>query len=1366
MAIMKNSLRVSRLDGDSSPGSRGSVSSEEDEEEVRTRSSASETDGADVSDVDSGMGSDEFDISELAEAGTELCQVGNQSCSIPLELYDLPDLGTVLSLETWNDCLSEEERFALAEYLPDMDQETFGRTLKELFSAQNVHFGSPLVELFNRLKAGLCDPRIVLYRRGVNFFQRRQHYHYLCKYQNAMVGSLFRIRDAWQNCAGYGIEERLRLLNILRSQRPLCYERDGDMESETDSESGDSGDRYWNKRFKMDRRAVQSSRLSFDIMSRGSGMPMEQMKIGKENSKGVLKVAAPKVSAQKEYLGAAGQYPSAAKHSAEAKTRMPMSLLSLPWQDQVADYDLGNSQRPRHQMSDDQDDFEEKGYEMGLQGGWNALCGNAATRANLLKLGKKNELRKRDGRGIFGDDGPDGYDRLPHYQGRSRNSDQAVTIASYDHRSLDTLKKYSEERTYPARERPQHQPLKGSQVDQSAGSHPFQHNKMLEEAISMDRGKKWKVRDGNKTGKSRVGHYSKIKSYKTTPAQMDDSYFHSDLRAKTLQGKIKNKSPQYEGMGMNDARGSTMYSQSEETESDSSDQVEEDGGTNHSVRKLGHLSGDLEVYHLGVAKSLSDSKKVNKLTKMDQKVYSHFADRATSICTKEVEPYATKGKHKGKTNEPNYLSDVKLKKKGQIPKSNEKLQPSLLKMYNTEKKRKGMIDLETSSQKPVYLRDYGRGMLAEHKENLDGSSRLLGNQMRVYKSGKGKQPSDALTIEANHYERPNMSLLECNSVKKKTKVKAEGMCVDEPDEPLYQQSSPKQQIDDHNVKKKKGKRKADAASDSLIVATSEPVIPEKGTADIEPEGELQKKPFTLITPTIHTGFSFSIIHLLSAVRKAMVTPHAEDLTVIGNHHEKNVGRLMREEQNNLLQVANGTQVLHSHENMDGYTSEHAGQNKLPSLTVQEIVNHVRSNPGDPCILETQEPLQDLVRGVLKIFSSKTAPLGAKGWKALVFYEKSNKSWMWISPVTTSSSDNDTVEETSAEAWGIPHKMLVKLVDAFANWLKSGQKTLQQIGSLPAPPISMLSNLDEKERFKDLRAQKSLNTISPSSDEVRAYFRKEELLRYSIPDRAFSYTAADGKKSIVAPLRRGGGKPTSKARDHFMLKHDRPPHVTILCLVRDAAARLPGSIGTRADVCTLIRDSQYIVEDVSDAQVNQVVSGALDRLHYERDPCVQFDGDRKLWVYLHRDREEEEFEDDGTSSTKKWKRPRKDATDQSDMGTVNDGSYHASGDPAMGGSTARYHYDPDLNNIKSSSIKAGEKPELYNDLRPDVENIQSFVDSKPGTRNQSNSLSWEAPGLNLLEENKMVCQENSMNEDFDDEAFSREKPVGLMSTSLL
>ncbi|KAK8683555.1 hypothetical protein V6N13_039614 [Hibiscus sabdariffa] len=75
----------------------------------------------------------------------------------------------------------------------------------------------------------------------------------------------------------------------------------------------------------------------------------------------------------------------------------------------------------------------------------------------------------------------------------------------------------------------------------------------------------------------------------------------------------------------------------------------------------------------------------------------------------------------------------------------------------------------------------------------------------------------------------------------------------------------------------------------------------------------------------------------------------------------------------------------------------------------------------------------------------------------------------------SSNNIESIEEvTSPEAWG------------------SSSENACQV------------NVDEKERFRDLKAQKSLNTISSSS----AYFRREELLRYSIPDKAFSYTAAD------------------------------------------------------------------------------------------------------------------------------------------------------------------------------------------------------------------------------------------------------------------
>ena len=42
------------------------------------------------------------------------------------------------------------------------------------------------------------------------------------------------------------------------------------------------------------------------------------------------------------------------------------------------------------------------------------------------------------------------------------------------------------------------------------------------------------------------------------------------------------------------------------------------------------------------------------------------------------------------------------------------------------------------------------------------------------------------------------------------------------------------------------------------------------------------------------------------------------------------------------------------------------------------------------------------------------------------------------------------------------------------------------------------------------------------------------------------------------------------------------------------------------------------------QLNNAVSGALDRLHYEKDPCVRYDSTRKVWIYLHRGRSEEDF----------------------------------------------------------------------------------------------------------------------------------------------
>ena len=39
-------------------------------------------------------------------------------------------------------------------------------------------------------------------------------------------------------------------------------------------------------------------------------------------------------------------------------------------------------------------------------------------------------------------------------------------------------------------------------------------------------------------------------------------------------------------------------------------------------------------------------------------------------------------------------------------------------------------------------------------------------------------------------------------------------------------------------------------------------------------------------------------------------------------------------------------------------------------------------------------------------------------------------------------------------------------------------------------------------------------------------------------------------------------------------------------------------------------------------MSSTISGALDRLHYMTDACVKYDSEKKLWIYLHIDRNQE------------------------------------------------------------------------------------------------------------------------------------------------
>jgi hypothetical protein len=186
-----------------------------------------------------------------------------------------------------------------------------------------------------------------------------------------------------------------------------------------------------------------------------------------------------------------------------------------------------------------------------------------------------------------------------------------------------------------------------------------------------------------------------------------------------------------------------------------------------------------------------------------------------------------------------------------------------------------------------------------------------------------------------------------------------------------------------------------------------------------------------------------------------------------------------------------------------------------------------------------------------------------------------------------------------------------------------------------------------------RSQKTAIGIRPASEEKRRLFRAQEFHRYDlsgdgVSGQPFTYylqkpvrdvtegtnwpsiEGYQGPASLtVPPVSKGS---LARPREHYALVNDRPAEVSVLCIVRDAVGRLPGGVGTRPDVAQVLRDSQYIADNVSDAQLNQVVSGALDRMHSQPGSCVQYDAEQKLWVYIHRGHSAADFRSNSTGTS--------------------------------------------------------------------------------------------------------------------------------------
>uniref|UniRef100_A0ACD5ZS70 Uncharacterized protein n=1 Tax=Avena sativa TaxID=4498 RepID=A0ACD5ZS70_AVESA len=167
--------------------------------------------------------SQESDDCQQAEVDCELAMSGGQVCNIPYGLYDLPELKDILSLETWNLCLTEDDRLRLAAYLPDMDQHDLFTTLTELFSGSDMFFGSPLRGFFDRLSGGFYSPDVSQARELLMNLQRRRYYHFLKLYHDSMVWKFTCMNKLCRSGLSTSLEEKIHIWHNWIHEKPLTF---------------------------------------------------------------------------------------------------------------------------------------------------------------------------------------------------------------------------------------------------------------------------------------------------------------------------------------------------------------------------------------------------------------------------------------------------------------------------------------------------------------------------------------------------------------------------------------------------------------------------------------------------------------------------------------------------------------------------------------------------------------------------------------------------------------------------------------------------------------------------------------------------------------------------------------------------------------------------------------------------------------------------------------------------------------------------------------------------------------------------------------------------------------------------------------
>eukprot|EP01122_Echinamoeba_exundans_P016049 TRINITY_DN801_c0_g1_i1.p1 TRINITY_DN801_c0_g1~~TRINITY_DN801_c0_g1_i1.p1 ORF type:complete len:1821 (-),score=253.73 TRINITY_DN801_c0_g1_i1:3645-9107(-) len=202
-------------------------------------------------------------------------------------------------------------------------------------------------------------------------------------------------------------------------------------------------------------------------------------------------------------------------------------------------------------------------------------------------------------------------------------------------------------------------------------------------------------------------------------------------------------------------------------------------------------------------------------------------------------------------------------------------------------------------------------------------------------------------------------------------------------------------------------------------------------------------------------------------------------------------------------------------------------------------------------------------------------------------------WRWVGEKATKERVADVLFELETAFWFAITRHLFRI-----DWGKKIFEILYDVGTPKQPEAASYS----------------------SSQKVELHQQEQE--RFSHPDFAFEYRLSDCVPVCVGPIDNVAS--VTMKTSHLVM--DRPPAAKVTSVVADAAARLPGGVGSRADVERLLLESRYAGSELRNNAdlVRSTVTGALDRMSRIEDPPVKFCREVKLWVYRYRQRLQGDF----------------------------------------------------------------------------------------------------------------------------------------------